>query len=63
MKRGFLDSMRFFLVTKLRLGDAFVFEALLRRGDWGSYTPSREARLTKQSFADKDVPKLELWHE
>lgn len=40
-----------------------VFEALLRRGGCGSHKPSCEARLTKQSFADKGVTKLELRHE
>ena len=40
-----------------------VCKALLRRGGWASDTPSYEARLTKPSFADKCIPKLELRNE
>ena len=64
-KWGFRNASlqgNFFLVTKLQLGYALVLEALLRRSGCGS-EPSREARLTKQSFADNCVPKLELRHK
>ena len=50
------------LVTKLRLGHALVWEALLPRVGWEEKRPVPSAP-TKRSFADKGVPKLELGNE
>ena len=51
------------LVTKLQLGNADVFEALLRHGLAHLERCFWLCLPTKQSFGDKRVPKLELGNE